>query len=250
MTVRTVVALLCLGVLAACLLLGCGGSANSVSQQTAQAPRSEAEAIGGPLGYVGTITASDGEGTAFSDKYEIGPLLYSEEGAPPAAVLNACHTNYPPAIAASVFSRGKLAITYAEGSLPETVGLEPSGTVGGLQPVQVAFHIDAGWQCESAVSLEVSPGETQSIPFWTIASYVLSNAQPQVSPELLNSWYFNPVGVPVTSTQGTVETSGPGAAACNINGSGRPSHLLMLYARPPFRTTGEYGHPVLCRPLR
>ena len=81
-----------LGVATAILAVGCGGSSHSQrsssnfqasaeTQETTNPPRTEeVEAEPGEsLSTVGTLTESDGEGTTFSDRYRIGPLLYSSE---------------------------------------------------------------------------------------------------------------------------------------------------------------------------
>ena len=52
------------------------------------------EEVGGSLDYVGSITGS-GHGTAFVDRYSVGPLLYGADEAPPEDLLNACAYTRP-----------------------------------------------------------------------------------------------------------------------------------------------------------
>src|SRR5260221_1251168 len=203
---------------------------NSESAPTDATTEAPPEKIGGSLSYVGTITGS-GEGTAFSDNYRLGPLLYSKEGTPPEAVLNACNLNNPTLIARSVCARGQLTITYQEGSLPTAIGINSWEEVvqGKLYGV-VAFRVNGEWQCrnEEGLTLEFQPGGSQTLPIWVIAVQVLSNAQPRVPASVLNTWYFNFVGQPL-GNQGSLTIHGPGAGWCEEEFS--EEERLLLYNR-------------------
>ena len=103
----------------------------------------EEEAVGLPLANVGTLTASDGEGTSFAESFRLGPLLYSSEGTPPSVVLDACGANYSTTIDQAVYSRGEVAISYREGGLATTVPIVPNETVNGDGYLGVtAFQVD------------------------------------------------------------------------------------------------------------
>jgi len=246
--------ILALGVATAMLITGCGNASHSPSQSefppsaeteetsvSSSAEESEAEP-GGPLTNVGTITESDGEGTTFSNHYRVGPLLYSNDGTPPEEVLEACNLiNDPTELATSVFMRGQVAITYQEGTLPTEVSLgsvtgpvvqevnngeEGSGQLNSL----TAFHAGGAWWCTStSSSIEFQPGETQTLPIWTIVSRVLSNAQPRLPARTLNAWYFEVIGPPLVTGR-TVTTHGPGAGLCKEEYSFKEK-LLFLYNR-------------------
>jgi hypothetical protein len=232
-----------LGVVLAMLTVGCGSETNSPSQsevqsseetEVASTPPSTEESqpeVGGPLSYVGTITGS-GEGTTFSDVYSLGPLLYSKEGTPPEAVLNACHFNNSTTIASSVFARGQLIIKYEEGSLPTEVGITSwENIVKGNLAAVVAFRADGEWQCrgiEEEFFLEFQPGESQTLPIWLTGYERLSNAQPRVPASVLNTWYFNYIGQPL-GNQGRLTIHGPGAGWCEEEFN--EEERLLLYNR-------------------
>lgn len=202
------------------------------------------ESVGLPLTDVGTLTASDEEGTTFTARYKLGPLLYSQEGTPSETVLDACGANYTTTIQETVFSRGEVTITYQEGSLATTLPLVPTETVSGEAYGGItAFQVDGQWQCGlEAIVLSFEPGETKRLPIW-ILSQVLNNAEPEVSEAALTTWRFTP---PEFTTYPVVSASGPGAARCPSETG--EEDMLMLYARPPFEGLNAYGNPVMCRP--
>jgi hypothetical protein len=189
------------------------------------------EEVGGPLKSVGTITASVAPATVFRDHFLLGPLLYSDKGTPPEAVLNACGINDPSLIARSVFARGQVTIKYEEGSLPTPLGINFSEVVRGSINGRVALRIDGNWQCgnEPAVSLEFEPGESKSFPLWVIAIEAVSNAQPRVPKEALDTWHFDPIGV-YDAEDSESEISGPGTGQCE-NEFEEERYMLLLYNR-------------------
>jgi hypothetical protein len=196
---------------------------------------------GGPLKKVGTITASDGEGTTFRERFKLGPLLYRQEGTPPEAVLEACGANYASTIGQTVFSRGVVTISYSEGSLTELVPIVPNETVSGEGYLGItAYKVEGIWQCQDTFSLSFEPEESKTFPIWVL-SQVLSNAEPEVSEAALNSWRFTPLE---STPYPLVSTSGPGAARCPSDTG--EEDTLRLYARPPFKGKNQYGNPVIC----
>jgi hypothetical protein len=243
--------LILFGLATAMLVVGCGSSspplnefrASTETEETSAPPPSTEESQsgpGGPLADVGTITESDGEGTTFSDRYRVGPLMYSEEVTPPEEVLEACNLNYPTELATSVFAHGEVTLTYQEGTLPTEVSL---GSVTGPVVQEVyngevesgnlnnltAFRISGEWSCTStSLGIEFQQGESQTLPFWVIVPRVLSNAQPRIPASVFNTWYFEAIGPYLGSR--TVKTSGPGAALCE-GAYGVEEHLLFLYNR-------------------
>lgn len=196
----------------------------------AQAPSPPAEEVGGPLSYVGTITGSS-NGTTISDRYSLGPPIYSKEGTPPAEALSACLVDSPAIIARSVFARGTLTLSYESGTLPLSLG-------AGVYYVQAehsladltALEIDGQWHCAMEeldnISLELEPGEELTLPFWVVFAGVLSNAQPRVSKTAFQHLYFGFLGEPY----GEVTVRGPGNASCPASFSGE-EQVLLLYGR-------------------
>lgn len=178
---------------------------------TASAPP---QGVGGPLTFVGTLTGS-GHGTTFVDRYSAGPLLYGKDEAPPGALLSACDYTRPQQIDSSVFIRGLLKVTYREGSLPMTI---PTATevLGGAETeaTGLALRFDGAWQCSELVGtgFEFQPGETQTFPFWLILPGVLTNEQPQMPKEDINSWYLGFFGQQLGLQE--VAVAGPGKAWC------------------------------------
>jgi hypothetical protein len=190
------------------------------------------EAASGPLQNIGTITVSDEAGTSFRDHFQLGPLLDASEVIPQAEVLAACNLESPAIIDKSVFARGLLGVSYTEGSLPESIAVDPEDTVAGNELYDAVFAYQAfgKWIChqEELPQWEVQPGETRWFPFWFIASDIRSNAQPEVPAEVFNSWFFRFVG-PLPALQGTTKITGPGLASCKSYGA--PEPRLYLYSR-------------------
>lgn len=174
------------------------------------------EEPGGPLGDVGTI-ANHEKGMTFRDHFKIGPLLYPDEGTPPEEVLEACNLQYQGVIEKSVFARGEMSVSYAEGSFPEFLGIDAEGIVQGTDTAidVVAYQMNGEWLCRqeelASTRYEIQPGETWNMPIWYIAEDILNNAQPRVPLEVLNGWHFQFVG-PLMS--GTRTYSGPGVGEC------------------------------------
>lgn len=188
------------------------GTTNAVPSSEVSAPEKEP---GGPLQDVGTFTVSDKEGTAYRNRYKIGPFFYPDEGSPPEEVLETCNLWNRAIVEKSVFARGEISVSYTEGSFPESFGIDAEGIVSGTDiGIEVtAYQIGGKWLCrqEEQVLYEIQPHETWNIPIWFIDEAVLNNAQPQVPPEVSNGWHFGSVGPPMT---GTFIFRGPGAGDC------------------------------------
>ncbi|MBS1883589.1 MAG: hypothetical protein JSS97_11615 [Actinobacteria bacterium] len=232
---------------AAVLVVGCGSGASTATDSQAHVapphnapvertvtetppPPPPPEAVGGPLRNVGTITAPVAAATTFSDHFLLGPLLYSDEGTPPEAVLNACRVNSPSIIARSVFARGQVTIRYAEGSLPSPLGINFMEVVRGVNS-RVALRVNGEWLCENVEGffLEFEPGEAKTFPLWVIALTVLSNAEPRVSKEVLDTWHFDPIGV-YDAEESASRVYGPGTGRCE-NEYENEWYMLLLYNR-------------------
>ena len=187
--------------------------AETVEEPVAEPP---VEEPGGPLAYVGTIAISN-KGTAFVDRYKIGPLIYPDEGMPPEEVLEACNLSYPSVLDKSVFARGEISVSYTEGSFSELMGIDAENTVQDHGPGMevVAYQKDGEWLCRQeeleSTSYEIRPGETWDLPIWFIAEEALSNAEPRVSTETENGWNFRFIG---PNMYGDWRYSGPGAGEC------------------------------------
>lgn len=239
-----------LGVATVIFAVGCGSSSQSPPPselqtsteiaETSNPPRTEEgeSEPGGPLADVGTITGSDGKGTTFSNRYRVGPLLYSSEATPPEEVLEACNLNYPTELATSVFVRGQLTMTYQEGSLPTEVGLGSAESIVGDEYGEgalnsaVAFRTGGEWLCRTQLSFEFQPGESQTLPIWIIVPQVLSNAQPRLPASVYNKWYFSLVRPHFATDpiEPKLTAHGPGAELCNEE-YGVKEELLFLYNR-------------------
>lgn len=196
-----------------------------------EAAEEEREVEEQQLETVGTITGA-GEGTTVRNTFRLGPLLYPDEGTPPEAALSACLISGSAAISSSVFAEGELEIEYVEGTLPIPIYLSNELIqAGGLQATLAAQEIDGEWLCAIEDVLgtyyEVEPGETRTIPFWVVAPGVLSNAEPELSEETKNSWYFEFVGPVGNQTELTIQ--GPGAVFCEEEFD--EEERLMLYNR-------------------
>jgi hypothetical protein len=205
----------------------CMGASQARQQAEASGELSDAEApedteeaveeeVGGPLAYVGTMTESDGKGTTFRNEVSLGPLLYSEEGTPPEAVLDACNLNYSSVIASSVYARGELTATYLEGRLPLTFPLSYYEYVAGEVLTRPAIEVDGEWMCmdENEMYLEFQSGESQTHPFWLIMP-VLTNAHPRLSESLLDTMYIHFLGPPLYGWETWQKFQGPGRAECS-----------------------------------
>jgi len=195
-------------------------SREAVDEETSGSTPSEtaAQAVGGPVSFVGTITGSDGQGTTLVDRYSLGPLIYGSEGAPPEVVLNACRINEPGAIASSVFARGQVTTIYQEGSLPLAIPLNSWEELaqGGDYFLIAAFRLDGEWRCNSetelGASMELEPGESLSVPIWVVGVRVLTNAQPELPASVTNAWYFKFIAS--VNGYSRLSITGPGAAQC------------------------------------
>lgn len=198
-------------------------SACTLGFQQAQEAKRHSEEVsaeeepGGPVADVGTISVSDGEGTAFRNHFKIGPLIYPDEGMPPDEVLEACNLQYQGILEKSVFARGEISVSYTEGSFPEYLGIDAEGIVQGTGAAAdvVAYQRNGEWLCRqeelASTSYEIQPGETWTMPIWYIAEDILNNAQPRVSPEVKNGWQFKFIG---PAMAGTWKYSGAGAGEC------------------------------------
>jgi hypothetical protein len=239
----TLAALLALSALAAS---GCGGSSGNElelgtvkarpTEKQAPAPEPEVEPpVGFPLEEVGTMTGQIAEATYFKERFKLGPLLYSDEGTPPQAALEACrYVDSPAVIAASVYARGTIDFTYTEGTLPAVLSFGFAE-----QPVKgehieggglLSYDVNGSWICNSeteSAGLEFEPSQTQHVPFWFIGYDVLSNGQPKLSPSIYNTWYFEFIG----QTYGEdPQVRGPGAGRC-YEELGGEVHSLFLFNR-------------------
>ena len=202
-------------------------SSSSSVQTTASPPSTEEP--GGPLSYVGTITGS-GNGTTVSNRYSLGPPLYSKEGTPPEEALRACLVSGQAAIDSSVFARGQLTLTYEKGSLPLkiTAGAEYVRSEGSLAAL-TALQIEGHWHCTAEeldnISLELQPGERQTFPFWIVFEGVLNNAHPRLPGTAFTGVYFGFMG----GLYGKMEVQGPGRGKCP--GAYGEEWQLLIYNR-------------------
>jgi hypothetical protein len=231
-----------LGLVTALLVLGCGSgsqpSAPQPNQETEISPEAEEPTheaveesqteVGGPLSNVGTITTSPEKDMAFVSHYSLGPLMYASEGTPPEGALEACFPSSPPQIARSVFARGKLTVTYSEGSLP--VEEYTTNTLRAVNANEegaglMAIEVGGEWYCRTSFYLSFEPGGSQTFPIWIIVEGVLTNGRPRVPASTYSGWYFNPI---ILSSYGGDETiHGPGAASCEREWEGTVERLFL-----------------------
>jgi hypothetical protein len=200
------------------------------------------EEVGGPLSEVGTMTGEVAEATTFREQFQLGPLLYSDEGTPPQPVLDACRfVTAEPEIAASVYARGAVNFTYTKGSLPSAISLGFAEQPVKGEDIQggglMAFNVGNEWICDSesdSATLQFQSGESQEIPFWFVGYNVLSNSRPKVPPSIYKTWHFN--FLPEHSGSANVMVRGPGAGtACaeedETGGTYEDDRSLFLFNR-------------------
>jgi len=219
----------------ACISEETADMGDAVSAEDPEAIEEEvAAAAAGPLSYVGTITYSDNAGTTFTERVKVGRLHKSSELTPPQAPLAACDDDYSTGIASSVFARGEATITYEEGTLPYEFDVFASG-LGSIIP----FKVDGAWECTGTGGIATfEPGETQTFPFWIVASGMLSNAEPNINWAEVDTWAISGVnaGVGVGNGVGVKQMRGPGAVACQEPEEqgikGNLLYRLLLYGRP------------------
>jgi hypothetical protein len=235
----------------ALLATGCGGSSAvsngqpdtaAASPTTASAPAETSE----PLQDVGTLLASDGQGTTIKEHFRLGALAYSDTGAPPPAVLDACNANFTTTIAQSVYAPGEITVGYTQGDLPTTLTINPKTVVQSIDPSNpllssTAFDIDGQWQCYSVdatpITVVFQPHEQTTYPIWVLLP-VLSNATPRVTQAMQDSWQFN-AGAIAAGGYTSIRASGNNAADCGGTAA------LMLYAQAPFNA----GSAGTCQPV-
>lgn len=213
---------------------GCGGSADSVSL-------SSHDDLGGPLKNVGTLKISGSDGRTIAVRFQLGPLLYRDEGTPPQAVLKACGVS-DGALRRTVFSKGRMTVTFLKGPSITDYRLSSSELVTGAGwEGETAIQIGKNWVCQETVETLLKRKQPQAYRFWTF-SQVLSGNEQQVPKSVLATWHFGEFRVLPDSI---FRASGPGASVCS--GEGHTSEHLMLYAQPPFKTSGPAGQ-MICRP--
>jgi hypothetical protein len=240
---RPLLRLALVATIAAVVLGGCGNERVAVGTSPPASPgvaTTHAVATpapiepGGPLHEVGTMTETDGKGTAVHLQYQLGALGYSPAVVAPPAVLETCHEDYSTTIAQMGYSRGQLSVSYTEGSLPTEVALGANGAVSGTSTAtkwsgSVAYDVEGEWKCpaneEAGTSVTFQPGETKTFPLWVLSAG-LDNAQPRFTPTVIDGWEFT--GVTIGNSPLEVTASGPNAGRCDNK------DVLMLYAKLPF----------------
>lgn len=218
-------------------IAGCGSSSDSASPSSHDEP-------GGPLENVGTLKISGSDGRTIAVHFQLGPLLYSDEGTPPEAALKACGASSAEALRRTVFSKGKMAVALVKGPSITDYRLSPSELVTGEGwNGETAIQVGKSWKCqETGETLLKKKQQPQTFRFWVL-SRVLSGGQRQVPKSELDTWRFGEFPVLPDSV---FHATGPGASACSAEG--RDREHLMLYARPPFKIPGPTGEPMICRP--
>lgn len=223
----------------ACLIAiaGCGGSSDSASLSSHDEP-------GGLLKNVGTLKISGSDGRTIAVNFQLGPLLYSDEGTPPQAVLKACGASAAEALRKTVFSKGKMTVTFLKGPSITDYRLAPTEMVTGSGWNGVtAIQVGKNWLCQETNETLLKRKQPQTYRFWVL-SQVLSNGEQQVPKPQLDSWHFGEFPVLPGSA---FHATGPGASACPAEGHEREH--VMLYAHPPFKIPGPTGKPMICRPV-
>jgi hypothetical protein len=217
-------------------IAGCGGSSDSVSQPSH-------DETGGPLKNVGTLKISGSDGRTIAVNFQLGPLLYSDEGRPPEAVLKACGASSAEALRKTVFSKGKVTVTFVKGPSITDYRLPPFEFVtGDGWNGETAIQVGKSWQCQETNETLLKRKQPQTYRFWVL-SQVLSGGKRQVPKSELDTWRFGEFPVLPNSV---FHATGPGASVCSAEGHDREH--VMLYARPPFKISGPTGGPMTCRP--
>lgn len=217
-------------------IAGCGSSSDSVSQS------SQGES-GGPLKNVGTLKISGSDGRTIAVNFQLGPLLYSDEGAPPVAVLKACGASSAEALRRTVFSKGKMTVTFVKGPSITDYRLSPSEIVtGDGWKGETAIQVGKSWFCQESNETLLKRKQPQTYQFWVL-SQVLSGGERQVPKSELDTWHFGEFPVLPDSV---FHATGPGASVCSA--AGHSEEHVMLYAHPPFKISGSTGRSMICRP--
>lgn len=217
-------------------IAGCGGSSDSASLS------SHGES-GGPLANVGTLKISGSDGRTIAVNFQLGPLLYSDEGTPPQAVLKACGASSAEALRRTVYSKGKMTVTLVKGPSITDYPLSPPELVtGDAWNGETAIQAGKGWLCQETAETLLKKQQPQTYRFWVL-SQVLSGGEQRVPKSELNTWRFGEFPVLPDSV---FHVTGPGASVCAAEGNDREH--VMLYARPPFKISGPTGEPMVCRP--
>lgn len=219
-------------------IAGCGSSSDSTLS-------SSHGKSGGPLKNVGTLKISGSDGRTIAVNFQLGPLLYSDEGTAPEGALKACGASSPKALRETVFSKGKMTVALVKGPSITDYRLSPAEFVAGDGWSGVtAIQVGKAWTCaETGEVLLKRKQQPQTFPFWVL-SQVLSGGERQVPKSELNTWRFGEFPVLPDSV---FHATGPGASACPAEGHNEEH--LMLYARPPFKVSGPAGEPLICRPV-
>jgi hypothetical protein len=222
----------------ACLVViaGCGSSSDSTSSS------SHGES-GGPLKNVGTLRISGSDGRTIAVNFQLGPLLYSDEGTPPKAVLKACGASSAAAVRKTVFSKGKMTVDLVKGPSITDYRLSPTEFVtGDGWNGETAIQVGTSWKCEETGEVLLKrKQQPQTFRFWVL-SQVLSGGQRHVPKSELDTWRFGEFPVLPDSV---FHATGPGASVCPAEGHDREH--VMLYGRPPFKISGPTGGPMVCR---
>jgi hypothetical protein len=218
-------------------IAGCGSSSDSTSSSS----RGES---GGPLKNVGTLKISGSDGRTIAVNFQLGPLLYSDEGTPPEAALKACGASSAEALRKTVFSMGKMTVTLVKGPSITDYRLSPAEFVtGDGWNGATAIQVGKSWKCqETGETLLKKRHQPHTFRFWVL-SRVLSGGERQVPKSELDTWRFGEFPVLPDSV---FHATGPGASVCSTEG--HANEHVMLYARPPFKISGPTGGPMICRP--
>lgn len=192
---------------------------------------------------MGTLKISGSDGRTIAVNFQLGPLLSSDEGTPPTAVLKACGASSAEALRRTVFSKGKETVTFIKGPSITDYRLSPPEFVtGDGWSGETAIQIGKGWQCQETGEILLKRKQPHTYRFWVL-SQVLRDGEQQVPKSELDSWRFGEFPVLPDSV---FHATGPGASVCSAEGHDREH--VMLYARPPFKISGPTGKPMVCRP--
>jgi hypothetical protein len=217
-------------------IAGCGGSSDGTTSS------SHGES-GGPLKNVGTLKISGSDGRTIAVNFQLGPLLYSDEGTPPKAVLKACGASSAEALRRTVFSKGKMTVTFVKGPSITDYRLSPFEIVAGDGWKGVtAIQVGKSWLCQETNETLLKKQQPQISRFWVL-SQVLGGGERQVPKSELDTWRFGEFPVLPNSV---FHATGPGASVCSAEGQNKEH--VMLYARPPFKISDPTGKPMVCRP--
>ena len=170
-------------------------------------------------------------GGSVTGRYSVGlPVTFSDPGAPPTGVLDACGLDSSTATDTSVYVPGEITVTYS-GTIPMAIPVA-AGDITALSVRRVDQAVggnDGSWICSGPVSgndtvltYNLSPGQSITRPIWVLLTEVLTNDAPNFVPSQHFDIAFtgSGIGTPGPGIGATINSAtGPHAMSCDEDGA-------------------------------